>query len=103
MSFVQIQIKYGIPQKDFFAYLQVRHFIQANIKLSVDTMLPTLMEKFVINLNAKTLLSNNRVTIYRTVIDIILGRRLKDGRKIFNVTMIKKTGNVASAMLIHCF
>lgn len=53
MSFVQVQSKYGISQKDFFAYLQIRHFVQANFGLTQGTMLPGPIEKFVLDLNVK--------------------------------------------------
>lgn len=52
MSFTQIQEKYGIPQKDFFAYLQVGHFVQANLK-NTQTVLPGPMQKFVLELSVK--------------------------------------------------
>ena len=36
MSFNQIQSEFGVPNKDFFAYLQVRHFIEGIIRLPLD-------------------------------------------------------------------
>lgn len=40
LSFTQIQNTFGLTQKDFFAYLQVRHFINTNF---IPTQLETLM------------------------------------------------------------
>ncbi len=49
MSFPQAQNRFGLPQKDFFAYLQVRHFINTNLNPTQTETLKGPVDKFIIN------------------------------------------------------
>lgn len=56
MSFPQAQNRFGMPQKDLFAYLQVCHFINTNLTETLKGPI----DKFIINFTLdKVLITNN--------------------------------------------
>lgn len=54
LSFKQLQNKFGIPQRDFFGFLQVRHYVQSSLSFPCDQ--PTLnpIEDFLLKFNENT-------------------------------------------------
>lgn len=48
MSFERVKHKFGVPQKDFFAYLQARHIINTDAKLPQDKTLLGPIEESII-------------------------------------------------------
>ncbi len=49
MSFPQAQNRFGLPQKDFFAYLQVHHFTNTNLNPTQTETLKGPTDEFIIN------------------------------------------------------
>lgn len=53
MSFTQAQNTFGLLQKDFFAYLQIRFYININVISTQDTIWLGPIEKLIIKLTLK--------------------------------------------------
>ena len=66
MSFEMMQDSFGVPRNDFFAYLQMRHFINTDFKLPVDKPLLGPLEGSIVHcFNEKGLISY----FYNTFLD----------------------------------
>ena len=62
MSFTQIQNRYKVSRNHFFGFLQVRHFVNSNLKLPNDQPMLSPIESFLLHFNLNTL--NDKKFIY---------------------------------------
>lgn len=90
-------------QKYFFAHLQVRHYINTNIKLTQDTILFGPIEKFIINFTLNKGFISSSIIMCRAVKYIILISLFTDGRRTFRVFIMKRTGKNIFETPTLCF
>uniref|UniRef100_A0A3P9KC19 Reverse transcriptase domain-containing protein n=1 Tax=Oryzias latipes TaxID=8090 RepID=A0A3P9KC19_ORYLA len=64
MSFRQIQSKYNIPQKHFFGFLQVRHFVKSSLTFPADQPILNSLENFLLKFNDDATTKRNFISLF---------------------------------------
>lgn len=68
LSFEQIQNRFGIPQKDFFGFLQMRHYVRSSLSFPGDLPILNPIEIFLLKFNENTIPQKKFISLCYTTL-----------------------------------